>query len=161
MSGLVSGEYVARAVKGLEFLESGKKGTPFVRIHFEIEGGQFEGEKTHKDCYLTEATTDRTIETLILCGCTYEGSQELDNEAGLGDNQVRLVLAEEQYEGKTFLKVQWVNDINGAPGGAPGKPFTPKGFGARIKALTHGKVVKETKPSGKSEPWEKPAKVAK
>ena len=53
-------------------------------------------------------------------------------------------------KGNLWVKVQ---PANAPPDGAP-EAFTPKGYGAQIKALQHGKVVKETKPSGKSEPWD-------
>lgn len=44
------------------------KGTPYVRLEFEILEGTSKGRKLQKDFYLSDKTWERTIESLRCCG---------------------------------------------------------------------------------------------
>lgn len=56
--------------------------------------------------YFTDATAERTIESLRLMG--FEGL-DLTKLEGLDKNTVELVLEDEAYEGRVREKVQWIN----------------------------------------------------
>jgi len=86
-----------------EHWQIGTSGTGKHRV--EVLFGTSEGELTWYG-YFTEATMDRTIESLRHCG--WEGD-DLEHMEGLDANEVVLVVAEEEYEGKWYTKVQWVN----------------------------------------------------
>ncbi len=102
--------------------------------------------------YFTDAALEFTVKALRACG--WKGT-DLTDLAGLTDNEVSLVIAHEEYEGKVTAKVQWVN----APGGLAMKsqldPDAAKMKG-RIAALgtTSARQIREPKPpkSQNSEP---------
>ncbi len=114
------GTYKARGVAAL-LGNSSEKGTPQIDIQFRIVEGEFEGELIRWTGYFTEKTSERTIESLQICGWQGDDlsvfAQRDDGTIpppnGVDRNPVELVLEEEVYEGKTRVKVKWVN----RPGG--------------------------------------------
>lgn len=82
--------------------------------------------------YFTEATTERTIESLRICGWTGQDLSDL-SEIGKDPVEVNLVIGTEEYEGKSRQKVQWVNRAGGLAMSAPLDEAQAKAFGARMK----------------------------
>jgi len=99
-----TGYHKARALFGALGFTS--KGTEQVAVEFEITEGDCKGEHITWFGFFTDQTTDRTIESLRNCG--WQGD-DLSDLSGLGDLEVSLDVGEEEYEGKTHLRVKWVN----------------------------------------------------
>lgn len=105
------GNYKARAVNGTAtWGESKTKGTKCVGLEFEVTEGPSKGQRVPWTGYLTEATKDRTLEALVLCGC-----EDVTTFEGIDANEVLIVVEEETYttndgEVKTVSRVAWVND---------------------------------------------------
>lgn len=93
-------------------LAESSTGKPMMVVLFDIlTEGAAEKALTWRG-FFTEATTDRTIESLRFMG--FEGD-DLSQLEGLDRNEVELVVEDEEYtdeasgEVKTSAKVQWVN----------------------------------------------------
>lgn len=98
--------------------------------------------------FSTEKLAARTVESLRICG--WEGD-DLTEMEGLNKNDVELVVADEEYEGKTYAKVQWVNRPGGMSMSAPLTGDRAKSFAAsmrdRIRAMDAAKGKKAPKPA--------------
>jgi len=106
---LEKGTYRARASNfGLGFSQN--KGTPQCSIEFTVSDGPYTGDTITANLYFTEKTQERTIRTLRLMGWT---GTEI-GAIGIDDlqNEVLLVVQEEEYEGRRWPRVQWINDPN-------------------------------------------------
>jgi hypothetical protein len=117
---IAEGTYRARAVDA-EFGNSSQKGTPFVRVRFEVQGPEgaevlpFTGWFTDTVGKDGRTPTDRAIEQLKIAGCTFP-SDEITNTAGLGDTEVSVSVKHEQWEDKdgkvhTSAVVAFVNAV--------------------------------------------------
>jgi hypothetical protein len=127
---LPKGYYTARAVSG-EFGYSSNKGTEQVAVEFEILDEAHAGERIHWMGFFTDKTTDRTMESLRICGWRTDDVTDLQ---GIGDNQVQLVVDHEEYDGKVLAKVQWVNRIGGGfKMGSTMSEAQKKAFSARMR----------------------------
>lgn len=126
-----AGTHRAKA-KSWALIES-QKGTPGVAVEFVLVDG---GEDITWDGWLSDGAFDRTLESLRYCGFKGENLEDLQ---GLDANEVELVIEPETYEGKTKLKVQWVNRPGGIAARSKMAPDKVKSFAAqmrdRIRAL--------------------------
>lgn len=132
--------YIARAEQwGIGETDGGK---PQVAVGFQIltEGADLSYITWHG--YFTEKTTERTIESLRLCGWAGDDLTEIAESnpaANLGANEVELVIEDETYDGKTRAKVQWVNRIGGALAlKAPLAGDKLKAFAAEMRGTIRG-----------------------
>ena len=131
---LIGAVYKARGVVA-QLGETGG-GKPQVGVQFSILDEGMQGERITAYLYFTEKTTERSIESLRICG--WQGD-DLTDLQGIQLNEVELVCEPESYQGpddqepKTTLKVKWIN----APGGgglrAPMAPDKAKSFAAQMK----------------------------
>jgi hypothetical protein len=136
---LVAGSYLARGVSGgLGFTRGGKEQ---VAVELQILDEAFAGETITWFGYFTEGTQERTLETLRTLGWK---TDDLDNLDGIADNDVRVVLAEEEYDGKTSLKVKWINKLGGLALKTPMSEEQAKAFARQMKG-----TVLATAPAGK------------
>lgn len=149
---LAAGTYRAR-VKDAALGKSGS-GKEQIALMFEIQDEQIGGQTITYYGYFTERTYERTIESMRHCG--WQGD-DLLNLAGINDNEVEIVVAHEQYEGKTYAKVQWINRIGGGGGVAVKEKLQEadaRQFAARMKqkiaALGAGKPAAPKSPAGSS-----------
>lgn len=111
------GKYRARATTGADFGVSAKKGTPFVRVAFEVlDEGPYRGELVPWTGYFADTTKARTVESLRTCGCTFP-DDDIENLAGITANVVQIVVEHEEYEyegeQKVAARVAWVNSLVG------------------------------------------------
>jgi hypothetical protein len=91
-------------------LGESEKGSAYIGISFKVKDTDGEEKFVSWRGFFTEATTERTIESLRAMG--FEGD-DLSNLVGLDKNEVELVVEDEEYEGKTYARVQWVNKPRG------------------------------------------------
>lgn len=130
-----NGRYRAKGIEGALGFTSGNKEQ--VAVLFELLEGEYAGVRMTWHGFFTDKTTKRTIEALRNCG--WEGN-DLTNLGGINRNEVELVIENEEYEGKTRPKVQWVNAIGRIALSATMPVDQAKAFALRMKGL----VVKTT-----------------
>lgn len=143
------GRYRARAMRtendGLG--NSSNKGTPQVVLVFKLLEEDFHGETLPWIGYLTDATEERTLESLRICGWKNDDLSDLD---GVCDNDVELVVDHERYEGKLRAKVQFVNRIGGFKQKAPMSQDAAKAFAAKMRDKAAASRVKASSNGGGS-----------
>ncbi len=76
--------------------------------------------------FFTEASVDKSLEALENCGWDGVSLRTLD---GLGSIECSLNVGEETYEGKTRVRVNWINKLGS------GKPLPDSGLSALEKRL--------------------------
>jgi hypothetical protein len=100
--------YTAQAVDG--YLSYTKDGKEQIVVKFAIVGGQYDGQTVTWTGYFTDKTFDRTIQSLRYCGWRGE---DIDDLTGIDAHEVEIVVDHNTYDGKTFARVSWVNQIGG------------------------------------------------
>ena len=137
MSIVPKGKYRARAREWV-LTEIGEKGTPAVAVEFVFSDESLGSIRW--DGWLSDAAFDRTIESLRHCGWTGDDLSDLD---GLDANEVELVVEDDDYNGKTYSKVKWVNRAGSLAHKSPltgdKAKFFAKQMQARIRALDASK----------------------
>jgi hypothetical protein len=145
--------YTAKAISG-EFGESKKKSTPYVEVMFEVIDGERKGTRFPWQGYLTDATQERSVGSLKLCGCTFPGD-DITNLTGLGTKDVEI-----QVEMTDFgPRVAWVNESGGASitdenklGGAQKKALAARLKGTLL-SLKGGAAAKPKTATGAADPF--------
>lgn len=110
---IAEGKYNAKGIEGA-LTTSKEKGTPAVQVILEIAEGEHAGERMRWDGWLTDATSQRTLESLRYLG--WHGDM-LTDLTGITENVVQIVVEHESREvngeHKTFPRVKWINRIGG------------------------------------------------
>lgn len=112
MGKIQAGKYRARAWS----VDKGRtetKDTPYIEVQFRLTDGPFAGENIEWRGYLSDGAKQRTVESLFYCGCWTSPGQtdgDLFDLEGIDKNEVELVVEPEEYNGKTYMRVKWVND---------------------------------------------------
>lgn len=101
-----AGTHKARAKEWALGKSNGKEQ---IGIMFEFTAPPLEGRSITAYLYFTDATVDRTLESLRHCGWDADSIADLDS---LGNNEVELVIEDEEYDGKVRSKVKWVNRVS-------------------------------------------------
>jgi hypothetical protein len=157
-----AGKYIGTPVSAaLGLTSSGKE-----QIAIQFEFLDPAGERLTWYGFFTDAAFDRTIESLRACGWTGSSLDEFAGEklpAGV-DHQVELVVQHEEYQGKTQVRIAFVNSIGAglalksAMSHDQARSFAAKMKG-RIAALSGGvppaarpKAVPRAVPVRRSEP---------
>lgn len=91
-------------------IDASENGTPCVVVIFETATGAHGWWRG----YLTERASARTIETLRLCGARMRDGDITDLD-GIGNNEVEIDCAEEEYLGKKTVRINWVNSVRRTP----------------------------------------------
>jgi hypothetical protein len=125
---LVAGTFRAKAVTGGLGYTSTEK--PQVAVEFQILDEEFANEAITWFGYFTDDTKERTFESLRVMGWK---TDDLSNLDGITENEVRIVVKEEEYQGKTSLKVAWVNKPGGLALKTPMSPQQAKAFAASMR----------------------------
>lgn len=106
--------YQAKARKELcDFGESKEKKTTYVKVVFDIQAGEFAGQSLAWEGYFTEKASERTIQSLKYCGCTFPGN-DITNLEGVDTNTVEIVVKHESWTDdqgneKTRARIAFVN----------------------------------------------------
>ena len=104
------GTYLAKALGMQEGFA--QTGTPQVEVRFEVVDGEEKGAQIIWYGYLTDAAYERTIEALRHTGWTGgPDSNDVCDHDGCGSQLCKIVVEEEDYNGKVRLRVRWVNGI--------------------------------------------------
>ena len=152
MSNIPNGKYRAKAKEWL-LTEIGANATPAVSVDFVFSDPEL--GKIIWDGWLTDAAADRTLEALRYCG--WEGT-DINDLQGLDANEVELVIEQEDYNGRSYPKVKWVNRAGGLAHKTPLVGDKARAFAQtmkdRIRALD---AAKGTRPAAKSQSRSGPA----
>lgn len=131
------GSYRAKAIsKDLCFTSTGKEQ---VAVGFEVtDGGPQHGRHITWFGFFTDAAMGYTFEKLRILG--WQGS-DVSDLSGIGESgEVEIVCGEEQYNGKTYIKVQFINAL-GSAGMAVKNTMDDaqkRAFAARMKSFVVG-----------------------
>jgi hypothetical protein len=85
--------------------------TKQVLITFEIERGDAKGQKVPWFGYFTDKSWERTIQSLRYMG--FKGNDLSTLDAQTLDQIVSLSVEESEWDGKTHMRVSWVNELGG------------------------------------------------
>lgn len=84
--------------------------------------------------YFTEKSRKITIKALRQVGWTGDDLSDLSSiRMGAGGIEVELDVVQENYQGKDYLKVAWINPKGGRPGGAAMPEDRKKAFAAKMR----------------------------
>ena len=113
------GDYFAIAIAPLYSGDSNKKGTPYVSTTFRIEqDGDQKGAMLDWHGWLTDATRDRVVTSLTLCG--FDGVDPVS----VMKNKIKIVIKHEPVPDsnppRMEARIAWINDPN--RGGGVGVP---------------------------------------
>lgn len=121
---ITPGTKVAKPVSA-RYMESGAKKTPGIEIEFDfVEKSTDTPERIRWIGWMSEGAKARTMDTLYdTLGCN--GSEDTDWNGMFTDpnflkydQECTLEVEEEFYEGKSRMKVKWVNKLGGSNFGA-------------------------------------------
>lgn len=144
--------YEPAVVAEYGFSVSKEKGTPYIWIEFVFEnfkGDNQEDVSVRADLYLTDASVDFSLEKLANLGWTGTDITELDPVSGtftLVGRKALITGDMEEYNGKRYPKVSFINDPN-----APVKPASiPSGELSGLNAKLRGKIAAYRAKQGKN-----------
>lgn len=153
--------YRAFAVEG-EYGVFPNTGGDFVRVTFQIMGGEYDGQQVQWTGHFTEKTAQRTIESLQYCGCTFPDN-DITNLDGLGSQEVSIDVQHEDYTDKngnlrTMPRVAWVNQPGGVKQEHQMNPAQKASFRDRMKGQLIGMKSGQQQPiQRQAAPAQKPA----
>lgn len=114
-----AGDKIGVAV-GARFVES-KKGTMGMEVEFQFEEPSKGSKETLRwTGWLSENAIEKTMETLVDVlefngDDTVDANSILTNPTALNYNKkVKLVVELEEYNGKSYPKIKWVNNVGGS-----------------------------------------------
>lgn len=118
-----------------------------VAVLLELLEGDDQGKHITWYGYFTEATVDRTLESLRLLG--WQGD-DLSDLSGIDANEVYAVIVHDEYEGKVSAKVNWINSNAGIALKNKMSLADAKGFAERMKG--HVLAQKQKQQQGGAQP---------
>ena len=129
------GTYNNVAVISGELIESKEKRTPGVELLFQLsdEDG---GEQIRGTLWLSEGAIKRSVESLRHTGWQGDDLSELST---VGSKLCQIVVETEEYNGRGYPRVKWVNANESAGGGGAGQArmsdVAKKQFAAKMRGL--------------------------
>ncbi len=113
MSEIKAGTYEAKITDYA--ITKTKKGAPMAMIRFSFNENQ---SITWYGTFSSEKSSEITCEALAVCGWTTNNPADLAKGAGSGvldeNKAISIVLASEEWEGKTTMKVKYINQAGGS-----------------------------------------------
>jgi hypothetical protein len=135
MTDLVTGTWRCRAIAGSQQFGMSGNGNEQIAIGIEFTDGPNKSRRAVWYGSFTEATEDRTIESLRYLGWS---NDDFTNMEGLGSLEAEAVLEEEVgQDGKARIRVRWINRARGPMFKDALDDNRLKAFSARMK----GKAV--------------------
>ncbi len=140
---ITNGTYRAKASGNCVLGTSKNKGTPYLEFYFQILDGENKGGRVRWTGYFTENTSERSIQSLQVCGWQGEDLSDFEDGElhGLDACDVEIVVELEEYEDqegntKRSPRVQWVNRAGGFLNTESAmNPQAAKSFGDRMRGL--------------------------
>ncbi len=139
---IAEGKYVATPIKAE--LATTSKGTDYVGVTFTVEG---QGEKIVWSGWLTDKTTDRTLEALRTMG--WEGEEI--TELATVNRTVNITVSHEEYNGEVRPRVQWINPVRAHMAADAKKALSDK-IRERIRAQRGESAQANPPPHGEQPP---------
>lgn len=128
------GTHKARAKEwALGMSGSGENAKEQIVVLFQIVGGECDGRSITWYGFFTDKTVDRTLDSLRHCGWQGDNIGDL---TGLDANEVEIVIVEDEYKGRTKLKVAWVNRPTALALNRQMTPADVQAFAARLRGCT-------------------------
>lgn len=130
-----------------------KGGHPQLGVELQVTEDNCLGERITWYGYFTDKSKEITFRTLRTLG--WEGD-DLSDLRGIDKNEVRVLVAEEEYEGKHTLKVKGIYPLGGAGLVNPMTEAEAKAFAATMKGdviaarTAAGSKTESSKPRGKT-----------
>lgn len=133
--------------------QSKEKGTPYVLLQLTVDNDPEEdGKQIQWHGYLSDKAISNTIDTLVACfnfdgdlNSLYAGGQTLE---GL---RCKIVVEQEEYEGKSRYKVKWMNPIDYVHAPKSIAPETAKMLIAGLNGKTKAAALEAKANQGKVE----------
>lgn len=119
-----------------------------VAVEFEVTEGPNIGKRMTWFGFFTDNTTERTFESLRAAGWKGQDLSDLSDLSAADVPEVSLVLENDTYEGKTSVKIRWVNRLGGIPLKSQLDPNAAKAFAARMR----GQVIAFDAKAGQPKP---------
>jgi hypothetical protein len=121
------------------FGESKEKKTPFIRIPVKVIEGPYAGQRATYSAWLTDAIFDKTIARLAeVFGFDGDLTALHTGKITFAGMKCSITTEAETYEGKTKIKVAWLN----RPGGSTPKPMEETKVQSILTKLTaRGKAI--------------------
>lgn len=98
------GTYKATAT-AVEFAEN-SNGTPFLRITYTVDDKSIDGQH-----YLSDAAFPNTLKSLEEAFSFSGNFETIENE--LVNKPCQITVENEEYDGKVYTKVKWLNHVDG------------------------------------------------
>jgi hypothetical protein len=119
------GSFICRVIKPQAgwFGESAKKGTPYLRIPLQVEDEDSDqhGKTIVCERYITDDTVDRLVKDLVKTFgfdgdfMALETPEDGEVPEGLAGKLCSIITEDESYEGKSRIKVKWLNSVDYKP----------------------------------------------
>jgi hypothetical protein len=90
-----------------------KSGVPYVAVLLEVVDGEFAGETSYWNAYLSDKAAEFSLAGLKVLGWDGEDLTTLD---GLGTGVAEVVFQSETYNGKTSVRPRFINEVGKRPG---------------------------------------------
>jgi hypothetical protein len=122
------GRYTMRAIGGA--LGHAKTGTPQIGIELAVTEGDYVGQRIWYYGYFSDAAKEYTFRALRTLG--WEGD-DLTDLRGIEKNDVTVIVAAEEYNGNSSLKVKGIYPLGGSGVANPMDDAEAKKFAALMK----------------------------
>jgi hypothetical protein len=133
-------EHIKAVVLGTTIWSAPNTGTPSVKVRFGVSDGVAKPYQLYHDLWLSEKAFDRTMDTLrgVLgwFGCDLNDLYESETLAGI---EVDLAVEDEEFNGKMYKKVKFINPAGHVPKDAV--TGVDQNAARRIAAELRGKIT--------------------
>lgn len=99
-----------RPVEGANPFGVSNSGTECIELYIEIPVGEGETARMKWVGYFSDGALDFTYKNLKAMGHTFPDGDPLDL-SGIGSKEFECVVVEEEYNGRTFTKIKYINEI--------------------------------------------------
>lgn len=103
MSEIENGNYMARAIAGSEQYAPTSNGAPQIAVDMQVEGGDFHGTVMTVTLSFSGNAPEWSIKKLRMLGWRGDNLEDL---RGISDNAVPVRVFDNEYNGKTFKKME-------------------------------------------------------
>lgn len=129
---IAEGKYVARA-EDIDFGVA-DTGSEYVAMSFCIMEGPHQGDRyTWRSYFNTSENAERSLKSLRYCGWDGDDLESISSEQL--HNLVQVTIEHQEYEGKTYPRIVWVNQLGGLAIKTKMDESTKRAFAQRMRGL--------------------------